>query len=91
MREVRVDVCVYMYVYILKEFICVACCVAVKVRADIEVTCFNYDGIDSVKAALKAGQAAGTQEIPITVLCSLSHTHTRTHTHIHTHSLSFFA
>jgi len=32
---------------------------AVKVRADIELTCFHYEGIDSIKAALRAGEAAG--------------------------------
>lgn len=32
---------------------------AVKVRADIELTCFDYEGIDSIKAALRAGEAVG--------------------------------
>jgi translation initiation factor 2 subunit 1 len=40
---------------------------AVRIRADIEVTCFAYDGIDSVKAALNAGFAASTQEIPVSI------------------------
>jgi translation initiation factor 2 subunit 1 len=32
---------------------------AVKVRADIELTCFHYEGIDSIKAALRAGEVTG--------------------------------
>lgn len=41
---------------------------AVKVRADVEVTCFDYEGIDSIKAALKAGEAVSTdEEFPINV------------------------
>jgi len=39
----------------------------VKIRADIEVTCFGYDGIDAIKTALKAGEALSTPEIPIKV------------------------
>ena len=31
-----------------------------KVRADVEVTCFSYDGIDAVKDALRAAEAAST-------------------------------
>jgi translation initiation factor 2 subunit 1 len=38
-----------------------------KLRADLEVTCFRYDGIDAVKDALRAGQAASTVDIPITI------------------------
>lgn len=32
-----------------------------KVRADIEVTCFGYDGIDAVKDALRAAEAVSPQ------------------------------
>jgi len=39
----------------------------IKIRADIEVTCFAYEGIDAVKAALQAGEAASTDEIAIKV------------------------
>jgi len=39
----------------------------VKIRADLEVTCFGYDGIDAIKTALKAGEALSTPEIPIKV------------------------
>lgn len=39
----------------------------IKLRADIEVTCYQYEGIDAVKAALKAGEVAGTVECPIKI------------------------
>jgi translation initiation factor 2 subunit 1 len=39
----------------------------VKIRADIELTCFSYAGIDAIKRALKAGEAVGTESIPIKV------------------------
>ena len=39
----------------------------VKVRADIEVTCFTYEGIDAIKDALMAGEAKGTNEVPVRI------------------------
>eukprot|EP01102_Stenamoeba_stenopodia_P010630 TRINITY_DN3227_c0_g1_i1.p1 TRINITY_DN3227_c0_g1~~TRINITY_DN3227_c0_g1_i1.p1 ORF type:complete len:372 (+),score=153.33 TRINITY_DN3227_c0_g1_i1:157-1272(+) len=39
----------------------------VKIRADIEVTCFDYEGIDAIKAALIAGQKVGSEDVPIKI------------------------
>lgn len=39
----------------------------VKIRADVEVTCFGYEGIDAVKAALKTGEDLSTEEVPIKI------------------------
>jgi translation initiation factor 2 subunit 1 len=39
----------------------------VKVRADIEATCFAYSGIDAIRTALKLGESIGTQSIPIKI------------------------
>lgn len=38
-----------------------------KVRADIEVSCFSYEGIDAVKAALRTAEAQNTPENQIKV------------------------
>lgn len=40
---------------------------AMKMRADVEVTCFAYEGIDAIRAALEAGLKQGTDEIPISI------------------------
>lgn len=40
---------------------------AVKIRADIEVACYGYEGIDAVKTALKTGLSCSTDEIPIKI------------------------
>ncbi|KAJ1993702.1 hypothetical protein H4R33_000557 [Dimargaris cristalligena] len=39
----------------------------VKIRADIEVSCFGYQGIEAVKKALRAGEACSTEEVPIKI------------------------
>lgn len=41
---------------------------ALKIRADIEVSCFDYDGIEAVKAALLKGKECSTEEMPIKVI-----------------------
>jgi len=38
-----------------------------KVRADVEVTCFKYDGIDAVKEALRKAEAKNTPETYVKV------------------------
>jgi len=38
-----------------------------KVRADVEVTCFGYEGIDAVKNALRAAEAQNTPETQVKV------------------------
>ena len=38
-----------------------------QVRADIEVTCYTYEGVDAVKDALRAGVACSTEDMPITI------------------------
>jgi translation initiation factor 2 subunit 1 len=39
----------------------------VKVRADVEVTCFAYEGIDAIKTALTECEAKSTEDVPIKV------------------------
>lgn len=39
----------------------------VKIRGDIEVTCFTYDGIDAIKEALLAGEGMGTKDMPLKI------------------------
>ncbi|TFK15048.1 signal-induced proliferation-associated 1-like protein 1 [Platysternon megacephalum] len=40
---------------------------AVKIRADIEVACYGYEGIDAVKEALRAGLNCSTENMPIKI------------------------
>ncbi len=37
----------------------------VKIRADFKLTCFKFDGIEAIKAALLEGERLSTPEIPI--------------------------
>jgi translation initiation factor 2 subunit 1 len=39
----------------------------IKVRADIEVTCFNYEGIDAIQRALLAGQAVSSEDTTVRI------------------------
>lgn len=38
-----------------------------KVRADVEVTCFGYEGIDAVKTALRKAEAMSTEDTQVKV------------------------
>jgi len=39
----------------------------IKIRADLEVTCFGYEGIDAIKAALRAAEGMSTDEMGIKI------------------------
>lgn len=39
----------------------------VKIRADVEVACFAYDGVDAVRSALQAGEQFATEEFPLKI------------------------
>lgn len=36
-----------------------------KIRADVEMTCFTYDGIEHIKAAIRAAEAQSIEECPV--------------------------
>jgi len=40
---------------------------AIKIRADIEVTCFEYEGIDAIKRSLMKGVDMGSEDISIKI------------------------
>lgn len=40
---------------------------AVKIRSDIEVACYGYEGVDAVKEALKCGLNMSTEDMPIKI------------------------
>lgn len=39
----------------------------VKIRADVELTCFAYEGVSAVKAAMRAAEKESTSEVPVKV------------------------
>jgi len=49
---------------------------AVKVQANVQVTCFTYHGINGIIPALRAGQNVGTKDMPIDIqlICSPHYT-----------------
>jgi translation initiation factor 2 subunit 1 len=38
-----------------------------KIRADVEMTCFAYDGIERIKTAMRAAEALSTEDCPVKV------------------------
>ena len=36
-----------------------------KIRADVELTCFVYDGIERIKDAMRAAEAAGNEDCAV--------------------------
>ena len=48
---------------------------AVKIRADFEMSCFTYEGIDAIKAALREGLSISEEkcEIKVSYLKRVSH------------------
>ena len=38
-----------------------------KIRADIEVMCYTYEGIEAIKEALRAGETLSTEQVPIKI------------------------
>eukprot|EP01135_Chromosphaera_perkinsii_P004192 Nk52_evm11s271 gene=Nk52_evmTU11s271 len=40
---------------------------AVKIRADIEVSCYTYEGIDAIISSLKTGLEHSTEEMPVKI------------------------
>lgn len=39
----------------------------IKIRSDIEVTCYSYEGVDAIKQALTIGKDLGSDKCPITI------------------------
>ena len=40
----------------------------VKIKADFKLTCYKFEGIDAIKAALLEGEALSTPDIQIKVI-----------------------
>jgi len=36
-----------------------------KIRADVEITCFEFDGVENIRAALKAAEATSTVQCEV--------------------------
>jgi translation initiation factor 2 alpha subunit (eIF-2alpha) len=36
-----------------------------KIRADVELTCFAYDGVERIRDAMRAAQALSTEDCPV--------------------------
>ena len=41
---------------------------AQKLRSEIEVTCYSYEGVDAIKAALRKGLEHETPQVPVSPL-----------------------
>jgi hypothetical protein len=39
----------------------------IKVRADVEMTCFSYDGVEKIKEAMRVAQASGNDACPVSM------------------------
>lgn len=39
----------------------------IKIRADVEMTCFNYDGVEHIKTAMRAAQAVSTPQCEVKI------------------------
>ncbi|EFN54994.1 hypothetical protein CHLNCDRAFT_134805 [Chlorella variabilis] len=40
---------------------------AIKVRADVEMTCFAYEGVEQIKEAMRVAQRCGSQACPVSM------------------------
>ena len=38
-----------------------------KLRADVELTCFTYDGVEQIKEAMRAAEGQGVEDVPIKI------------------------
>ena len=38
-----------------------------KIRSDIEITCFTYEGVDAIKEALLLGESVGSADFPVKI------------------------